>query len=130
MVKKRLKKLEGLRSEISAPKSYGPPKAKTVLVSWGSTLGVLKEAVDVLNDHGRSVRMIHFSEIWPFPAQTFVKKLGDFEEIIVVESNPTGQMANLITSETGLIVEKKLLRFDGRPLTPRYIIDNLSMEAN
>ncbi len=130
MVKKRLKKLEGLRSEISAPKAYGPPKARTVLVSWGSALGALKEAVDVLNDHGINVRMIHFSEIWPFPTQAFVKKLEDFEEIIVVESNPTGQMANLITSETGLIVEKKLLRFDGRPLTPRYIIDNLSMEAN
>jgi len=129
MVEKRLRKLEGLRREISPPKTFGPEKANVVLVSWGSTFGALKEAVDLLSKQGRDVRMIHFSEIWPFPADSFVKQLKNFKELIVVESNPTGQMANLITSETGLIVQKKILRFDGRPLTPRYIIDNLSTGA-
>jgi 2-oxoglutarate ferredoxin oxidoreductase subunit alpha len=129
MVEKRLRKLEGLRKEISPPKTFGQEKAATVLVSWGSTFGALKEVVEMLNSQGKHVRMIHFSEIWPFPANAFVKQLKDFEELIVVESNPTGQMANLVTSETGLIVKKKVLKFDGRPLTPKYIIDNLSKEA-
>jgi len=129
MVGKRLRKMEGLRKEIAPPKNFGPEKADTVLVSWGSTFGALKEAIEMLNDQGNNVRMIHFSEIWPFPAKAFIKQLKNFTEIIVVESNPTGQMANLITSETGLNVKKKVLKFDGRPLTPKYIIDNFLMGA-
>ena len=125
MVEKRLKKLEGLRKEIASPKSIGHKTATTVFVSWGSTFGALKEAVDILNSQGRSVRMIHFSEIWPFPANTFIKQLGDFKEIIVVESNASGQMANLIAKETGLTKQKKILRYDGRPITPKYIIENI-----
>lgn len=124
MVKKRLRKLERLRKEISSPTTYGFKKAKTVLVSWGSTFGALKEAIDLLNNQRRSVRMIHFSEIWPFPTNAFVEQLGDFEDLIVVESNAMGQLANLISGETGLTNLRKLLRFDGRPLNPRYILDN------
>jgi len=129
MVEKRLNKLEGLRKEISPPKTFGLEDASTVLVSWGSTFGTLKEAVELLNSQGKNVRMIHFSEIWPFPAKAFIKQVKDFKELIVVESNPTGQMADVITGETGLKVGKKVLRFDGRPLTPRYIIDKISVEA-
>jgi hypothetical protein len=33
-----------------------------------------------------------------------------------------GQMAHLIRAETGIEVNKKILRFDGRPLTPQYIL--------
>jgi 2-oxoglutarate ferredoxin oxidoreductase subunit alpha len=126
MVKKRLRKLEGLRKEISSPKTFGPIKATTVLVSWGSTFGALKEAVEMLNSQGGSVRMIHFSEIWPFPTKAFMDQLKNFKELIVVESNATGQMKSLIASETGLTGQKKLLRYDGRPLTPKYIIENLN----
>ena len=31
----------------------------------------------------------------------------------------------LITRETGLIGQKSLLKFDGRPFTPEYIIENI-----
>ena len=129
MVEKRLRKLKGVLKEISPPKTFGPEKAGIVLVSWGSTFGALKETVSTLNSQGRTTKMIHFSEIWPFPVNAFAKKLGNFKELIVVESNPTGQMANLITAETGLTANKRILRFDGRPLTPKYIIDKLSMEV-
>jgi 2-oxoglutarate ferredoxin oxidoreductase subunit alpha len=115
-----------LRKEISSPKTFGPIKATTVLVSWGSTFGALKEAVEMLNSQGGSVRMIHFSEIWPFPTKAFMDQLKNFKELIVVESNATGQMKSLIASETGLTGQKKLLRYDGRPLTPKYIIENLN----
>ena len=60
---------------------------------------------------------------------TLFQIIGNFKEMIVIESNATGQMANLITSETGFIVKNRILKFDGRPLTPQYIIDNLSLEA-
>ena len=39
---------------------------ETVIIGWGSTYGVIKEAVDRLGEK-HSIAMLHFSEIYPFP---------------------------------------------------------------
>jgi 2-oxoglutarate ferredoxin oxidoreductase subunit alpha len=46
MVRKRMKKLEGLRREIGPPEIYPAGNAELTLLGWGSTHGVIKEAVD------------------------------------------------------------------------------------
>ncbi len=128
MVEKRLKKLEGVRKEISAPLAYGPEEAETVLVCWGSTYGALKEVVDHLNENDSAVRMLHLSEVWPFPSEAFLRLLHS-DRFVVVESNATGQMAQLIRGETGMEASGKILRFDGRPLTPAYIVEKFRREV-
>jgi 2-oxoglutarate ferredoxin oxidoreductase subunit alpha len=126
MVRKRLKKLEGIRKEIGKPYTFGSPDAETALISWGSTFGALKEAINYLNSKGEEVRMIHFSEIWPFPKEDFLKLIEKSREFIVVESNATAQMAHLINAETGLRANRTILKYDGRPITPTYIIKGFS----
>ena len=121
-VNKRFSKLEILRKEIGTPFVYGPKDADTLLIGWGSTFGVLKEATKILNDQGVNVKMLHLSEIWPFPVEAVNNELKKFDNKISVESNSTGQMAHLIRAETGVEVYKKILRFDGRPITPQYIV--------
>ena len=50
MVQKRLfKKLPLIRQEIAQPILYGDDKPDIVIVGWGSTYGVMKEAVDALS---------------------------------------------------------------------------------
>lgn len=124
-VKKRLKKFELLKEEISPPIVYGPDNANTLLIGWGSTYGALKEAIEILNMNKLKVRMMHFSEIWPFPLDSFIKELNESESSIVVESNATGQLAHLICAEAGFEVDAKILRFDGRPISPQYILREL-----
>jgi len=121
-VQKRLRKFELLRQEISPPYSYGPADAETVMVGWGSTYGALKEAAEILNSQGIKVRGLHLSEIWPFPAQAVSSELEKSESLISVESNATGQMAHLIRAETGIEIKSKILRYDGRPISPQYIL--------
>jgi 2-oxoglutarate ferredoxin oxidoreductase subunit alpha len=125
MVSKRLKKLQGLRREIGPPASYGPHDAETVLVCWGSTYGAVSEAVDLLNRDGWATRMLHLSEIWPFPREVFSNLVKNARRLIVVESNATGQLARLVRSETGVESTAMILKYDGRPITPSYIIDRL-----
>ncbi len=129
MVQKRLTKLNGLRREMGEPRRYGPAAADTVLVGWGSTYGALREAVDLLQTGGAAVRMIHLSEIWPFPRPAFLDAVEGAHRVIVVESNATGQMAHLIRAETGVAVAGAILRYDGRPLTPRYIASTFQREV-
>ncbi len=121
-VNKRFKKLEILRKDIGTPFVYGSKDADTMLIGWGSTYGALKEAIKILNDKGSNVKMLHLSEIWPFPIEAVNNELKNFDNKISVESNSTGQMAHLIRAETGIEVNKKILRFDGRPITPQYIV--------
>ena len=120
MMQKRMRKLEGLRSEIVEPEVYGPEKADTTLIGWGSTYGALHEAVDIL--HGKaSVNMVHLTELWPFPAEAITNRIDSSQNVYVIENNATGQLAHLIKAETGKKIKGRILKYDGRPFTPAYI---------
>jgi 2-oxoglutarate ferredoxin oxidoreductase subunit alpha len=129
-VAKRLRKLNGLANEVVKPRVYGPVAAGLTLAGWGSSLGALMEAVDKLNDRGQSANLLHLSQLWPFPEAPVVNFLRNAKRVITVESNATGQMARLIRAETGIKADGQVLRFDGRPLTPQYIIDKLDGELS
>jgi len=122
---KRQRKLIPLQKEIAAPLLYGNANAETTLIGWGSTCGALKEAVDILNRDNVSVNLLHFTELWPFPGDDTLKVLEKSKKSYVVESNATGQLARLIRQETGKKVTGTILKYDGRPFTPAYIVQEL-----
>jgi 2-oxoglutarate ferredoxin oxidoreductase subunit alpha len=125
MMHKRMQKLEGLRREIGPPEIYPDGEAEIVLLGWGSTHGAIKEAVDSLNLEGVAARMIHYSELFPFNAGHVPMEELKKSKIIAVENNYTGQFADLFSQETGISVDQRILRYDGRPFTPRDICDQI-----
>jgi 2-oxoglutarate/2-oxoacid ferredoxin oxidoreductase subunit alpha len=129
MHEKRLRKSQGLQSEISAPRTNSVPKVELNLIGWGSTYGAIHEAAALLGKEGIGVQHLHISEIWPFPAESVSRALGNKAKTIVVESNATSQMSQLIRRETGIKVNGNILRYDGRPVSPKYIIDHLRKEV-
>jgi len=128
-VQKRLRKLSSFRQEISSPRFYGSKKAQTTLIGWGSTYGAIHEAVDILRNEGASVNLLHLNELWPFPAEAVADTLGRARNTCVVESNATGQLARLIRAETGKDVSGRILKYDGRPFTPDYIVEAVRKEG-
>jgi 2-oxoglutarate ferredoxin oxidoreductase subunit alpha len=128
-VQKRLRKVFGLKQEIGQPQLYGRKKAETTLIGWGSTYGAIREAVDTLRKEGASVNMLHLNELWPFPAEAVTDALNMTRSSYVIEGNATGQLARLIKSETGKDVSGKILKFDGRPFTPAYIMEAVRKEC-
>jgi 2-oxoglutarate ferredoxin oxidoreductase subunit alpha len=128
-VQKRLRKLFSLKQEIGIPQSYGPKKAETSLIGWGSTYGAIHEAVDILRKEGVSVNMLHLNEIWPFPTGAIADTLSRASNSYVIENNATGQLARLIKAETGRDVSGTILKFDGRPFTPKYIAEMVKKEG-
>ncbi len=127
MTEKRLfKKLQALKDEIRPPLRYGSDTPDTVLVGWGSTYGVIKEAVDSLNALGQKAALLHFSEIYPFPdSGDYMKLLEDAERTVCIENNATGQFARHFATETGYEFTKLILRYDGRPFSVKYILERL-----
>jgi 2-oxoglutarate ferredoxin oxidoreductase subunit alpha len=128
MVLKRLRKLDGAKSEMNPPTVYGPEDAEIILSGWGSSYGAIREAVDILNQDGMNVAMMHLSEIWPFPAEAVCDILTKAEKIFTIEGNATAQLAHLIRAETGIEITNKVLKFDGRPFSPGYIVRAIKEE--
>jgi 2-oxoglutarate ferredoxin oxidoreductase subunit alpha len=120
MVEKRIfKKLPNILREIEPPLLYGNYDPEIVLVGWGSTFGVMKEAADLLS-HEQKMAVIHFSELYPFPATDtfdYLKVLKKAKLTICVENNATGQFARLMRAETGYEFTARINRYDGRPFT-------------
>lgn len=121
MMQKRMQKLETARREIEAPTRYGPQEAPIVLVGWGSTYGVLREVVDRLDAQGR---LVHFRDLWPFPAQAAAEALLG-GTLVTVENNYTGQFKRLLQSETCIQVDHTILRYDGRAFSPEDVLAGL-----
>lgn len=125
MMEKRMRKLEGMSGEMEMPVIYPSENADVVLLGWGSTYGAMKEAVDIMNNEGLKSRMVHFSEIYPFPSKDFSGKISNDAKVFAVESNFTGQFADLFQFETGIAVHHKILKYDGRPFSPKEIISEV-----
>jgi len=121
MMQKRMTKLEVARQEIRAPTCYGPTEAAIVLVGWGSTYGVLREVVDRL---GGEARLVHFCDLWPFPAEAAAEALRG-GKLVMVENNYTGQFKRLLQGETCIKVDHSVRRYDGRPFSPEEILTGL-----
>lgn len=111
MVEKRLEKTRRLQREVPAPESYRTDGADLVLLSWGSTRGAVREAVDDLQRRGLAVGSLHFTHLWPLPSLS----LPEGPSYWTVEGNATGQLARLLQSEGGVQVTGRLGRYDGLP---------------
>jgi 2-oxoglutarate/2-oxoacid ferredoxin oxidoreductase subunit alpha len=125
---KRMSKIVPLRGKMSPPKVYGPDNAETSLVSWGSTYGALREAVDILQKENISVNLIQFTDLWPFP-EGAADILFKAKKFFIVENNYTGQLARLIRQETGKQADGMILKYDGRPFLPSYVVEQFKKEA-
>ncbi len=123
---KRLRKLKGLVQELSGITTAGAGDAPLALVCWGSSLGPVTEAVARLNQNGTPARLVHLSELWPFPREAVTAALGRPQKLVMVEMNATGQLGRLLRQETGRAADHLVLKYDGAPLSPEYILRNLS----
>jgi 2-oxoglutarate ferredoxin oxidoreductase subunit alpha len=125
MVEKRFyKKMAGLLREIEEPTAYNLKGAEVILLGFGSTYGVMKEAVDSLKKN-KKIGFIHLSQVWPFPASKITTLLKKAKKTITVENNAAGQLARLIRREAGIKVNRSILKFDGRPFDLDFLIERI-----
>lgn len=128
MVEKRFyKKMNGLSKEIEKPKAFDVKGADIVLVGFGSTYGVLKEVKESIVD--KKTGFIHLPQVWPFPSAEMSELLKEARKIITVENNAGAQLARLLRRETGIKVDKSILKFDGRPFNLDVLTQQIEREG-
>ncbi|MBC8489967.1 MAG: 2-oxoacid:acceptor oxidoreductase subunit alpha, partial [Bacteroidetes bacterium] len=106
MVDKRVKKLESYSRESIDADIIGSKNYKTLIVGWGSTYGVIKEAIEKLND--KDLAFAYFKQVYPLPNNT-VEILSKAKKLIIIENNATSQFAQLIKRYTGIEFVKHVL---------------------
>jgi 2-oxoglutarate ferredoxin oxidoreductase subunit alpha len=125
IMEKRMRKLDALRKELPPPKLEGPEEAEVTLIGWGSSKGVIREAVAQLNAQGIRANHIHFKYIFPFHAEEALGILQKSKRAISIEGNQSGQFARHLRAETGYSVHEQILKYDGEPFEPRHIVDHV-----
>ena len=118
---KRMKKMDLVLTELPAPKLEGPANAEVTLIGWGSSEGVIREAVQQLNASGLSANHVQFKYLLPFHSKEAIALLKNCKRTICVEMNSTGQFARHLRAETGHSVSDHILKYDGEPFEPANI---------
>ena len=97
MTELRQKKVDGIANDIPEIEVIGNNEGDLLLLSWGSTYGAAKTAVEKLRANGKQISFAHLKYLNPFP-----KNLGDvlhrFERVVIPELN-SGQLKNLIQAK-------------------------------
>jgi len=122
MVDKRVRKMTTVLDHLPAPKLEGPADAEVTLVGWGSTWGVLKEAVERLNQEGITTNHLQIKFLVPFHDKAVSDILGRNRRIIIVENNQSGQFARHLRAETGIKANAHIRKYDGEPFEPKHIV--------
>jgi 2-oxoglutarate ferredoxin oxidoreductase subunit alpha len=116
MVNKRNAKLAGIRQEVEA-KAEVEIEAETLVLCFGSSRGVVAEALARLRAKGINAAMVHLSYVWPFPSEAVTRIVGKDRKVITVEQNFSGQLAQLLLQECGVRAAGTVRRYDGRQFT-------------
>ena len=125
MVEKRGRKFQTVAKEVEPPELEGPEDAEVTLVGWGSTYGVIKEAVAQLKERGVTANQLPIKWIVPFHGDAVVDILSRAKQVIVVENSYSGQFYRYMRSETGLSVDGHIRKYDGEPFMPHHIVDGV-----
>ena len=123
MTEKRLRKWDGLAAETDkypALNVLGNTAASTALLCWGSTRCVCTEVAAQLG-----LKVIQPVVLSPLPVDRLKTALRGVDRLIAVEENATAQLVAL-TERVGIVADKKILRYDGRPFTVDELLQKVS----
>ena len=123
MMEKRQRKSAGIEAAVKPPELMGEPDADVTLIGWGSTKGVIEEAVEMLNDEGITANQLQIRWIVPLHGERIVEILKNAKHAIIVENNYSGQFARYLRSETSFVADGHIRKYDGEPFMPHHIVE-------
>ncbi len=107
---------------------YGVERPEIGIVGWGSSEGVIREAVQLAVDKGYSVGALHPKILYPQPLEKLREFIGGAKAVIIPELNFTGQFATLLRKRFAIDFIQ-LNKTNGLPFTPHDILDKIEEVA-
>ena len=124
-VEKRARTFQGVAADVPPPILEGPEDAEVTLVGWGSTYGVIREAIEMLSEQKVVANQFAIKWIVPFHGETVNEILSSAKRVLIVENNHSGQFARYMRSETGFAAHGHIRKYDGEPFMPHHIVEGV-----
>jgi 2-oxoglutarate ferredoxin oxidoreductase subunit alpha len=128
MMQKRMHKIQLAAESIADSKKikfFGPEKADVTLVGWGSTKGAILDGMQDLEGDGIRCNFLQVRYMSPFPDKLVTKYLSNAKRRVLVENNYSGQLGALIREHTGIAMDYKVLKYNGRPFSQNEIYEGI-----
>lgn len=122
---KRMRKMDGVLPLLTPPAIHGVADARVTLVGWGSTEGVIREAIHQLADEGVVANNLQIKWLVPLHAEAILSILSKSPKVIIVENNYSGQFARYLRSETSIVADGHIRKYDGEPFMPHHVVDGV-----
>ena len=90
--KKLKEKYETIKSDEQRWEDYNTEGAEIILVAYGISSRIAKEAVKLAKKDGIKLGLIRPITLWPFPTKAFEKLSNNLKAIITIEMNTNGQL--------------------------------------
>ncbi|MFZ4580078.1 MAG: 2-oxoacid:acceptor oxidoreductase subunit alpha [Myxococcota bacterium] len=119
----RQAKVDAVVQDIPPTEVYGERDAKVGVLSWGSTYGSCRTAIDQLRAQGHKVAHVHLRWLNPLPAD-LGKVLHRFKRVLVPEIN-NGQLLPLVRAKY-LVDAKGFNRIATQPLSVAEVAEAIS----
>jgi len=127
MMNKRYRKVETARRELSEWDlivRWGDPDAKIGILGWGTSQGVVKEAMEQAASEGIVTDAMYTKVLLPMPDHDIRQFLIGKEAIIVPELNYTGQFAKVVEHRYNVEVIR-LNKYTGMPFRRSDVYDKI-----
>nr|MBP7967600.1 2-oxoacid:acceptor oxidoreductase subunit alpha [Candidatus Woesebacteria bacterium] len=118
-----------LQNHFELPQIYGDvSQSDIIFVSWGSNKGAIREAQKLLTEQNISTAFVHFTHVYPMDEKKVQALFAKFnsKRIILIENNSHAQFGQLLRMQTGITIEEKYLKYDGRSFWPEEIVNYIS----
>lgn len=122
MHRKRFNKIKSVIERYPPMEVDGTGDADLGIVTWGSTIGVVREAVARLRNEGLKVKALYPKLLWPMPVEQYEAFAATCNEIMVPEVNFQGQLSFFLRAETSIRPIPYTI-CGGLPFTPAMIAD-------
>ena len=116
-LRNRSLKIAALQKTLKTPPVFGDPEGDLLVVGWGSTRGVIEEAVERLRGDGLKVSSLHLTFIQPLPSglRNILKR---FKHVMTIEGNWADRLDDeLVDAENRRYAALAMM------LRSRYLVD-------
>ncbi len=120
MTRKRFRKLETLAAEQEPYPIYGDRDAEIGIITWGSSAGPVREAVEIALEEGYRVKVLVPGIVHPLKEDQIRDFIASCRKILVPEANYQGQFARHLSATFGIKPER-LNKYTGLPFKPSEI---------
>ena len=97
MTDQRHRKVQNVADSFPTPEVQGAAEGDLLVLGWGSTRGILTQAMERVLARGKPVGRIHLRHVWPLP-HGLDEIFSRYKAILIPEMN-MGQMTRVLRSE-------------------------------